>query len=117
MSKVADMRARALDDLLVGFDQSISFAREWRNLFWEFSTQAFGTPRPDCSKPVGDAFERCQSETDLKSRREQQDGRKYGKCYNQRLIERSRFFGDFGSIAGYSNEIVTFIAKIDIALD
>ena len=87
MGEIADMCARALDDFLIGFDQSIGFPREWSNLFRKFPRQALGAAGTDCSQSVCDAFERCQPETDLKGRGEQKHCRKYGKCNNERLVE------------------------------
>jgi hypothetical protein len=117
MGKVADMRARTLNDLFVSVDQGVGFAREGRNLFRESSGETFGATRPDSGKPVGDTLERGEAEADLKGRREQQNGREYGKRDDQRLIKRARFLRDFGGVASYSNEIMPFIAEIDIALD
>ena len=44
MRQIADMGARALDDLLVGVDQLIGLARKRRDLFGECASQPLGVP-------------------------------------------------------------------------
>ena len=57
MREIADMGARALDDLAVGVDQRIGLARQRRDLDREFALQPFGAAGAD----VGDRRLKCAS--------------------------------------------------------
>src|SRR5262245_17172089 len=117
MCQISDVCAGSLDNLPVCLDQSVRLASQRSDLFREFSGQTLGTARSNGGQSIGDAFKRRQAETDLKCRREKQDGCKDGECDDQRLVERARFVRNFSGIARDGNNIVSLVAKVDIALD
>ncbi len=66
------MRARALNDFLVGFDQGIGFARERSDLFRKSPVEPLGASGANSCQSVGNAFERRETEPNLKYGRKQQ---------------------------------------------
>src|SRR5689334_7592513 len=82
--------ARALDDLPVGVDQRIGLPRERRDLGWELPFQPLGSAAPDCSKALGNAFERQQTEANLKHRRQQQRDNECAEGHDKDAVERAR---------------------------
>ena len=66
--EIADMGARALDDLAVGVDQRIGLARERRDLDGEFAFQPLGAAGADVGDRFRDALQRRKAEADLEDR-------------------------------------------------
>ena len=58
MREIADMRARALDDLAIGLDQRVGLARERSDLDGEFALQPLGAAGADRGEAFGNALER-----------------------------------------------------------
>ena len=117
MREIADMRARALDDLAIGIDQRIGLARERRDLDRKFSLQPLGGAGADGRETRRDAFERRQTETDLEDRGQQQHERKDREGDLQRAIEGAGLVLDLDRIARDRDEEVALLAEIDGALD
>src|SRR5689334_3091521 len=117
MRKISDMGTSTFNDLPVGLDQSICFTCKWSDLFRELSSQALSTTRADGREPVGDALKRREAEPDLEGRREKQDGSQNRKCNDQGLVKRARFIGNFSGIPRHGNQVMPFVAQIDIAFD
>src|SRR6185437_14659094 len=117
MRKIADMGTRALDDFLVGVDQRIGFARQRFDLHWKDAGESFSGSGSDSGKAVSNALEWRKTEFHLKHGGEQQYDREAGKSNDQRLIELARLVGNLGGVARDRDEIMPFIAEIDIAFD
>src|SRR5215831_3317981 len=117
MGEIADMRSRAFNDFLVGFNQGIGLARKRSDLFRKLAGKALGPTGPNSGKTVSNTLERRQPEAHLKCCREQQDRGENGKRDDQCLVERARFIGYFGGVTGDCNEVVTFVPKSDVRLD
>ena len=117
MREIADMGARARDDLAIGVDQRIGLARERRDLDREGAFQPLGAARADRGKPLGDALERRQAEADLEGRGQQQHDRQHREGDDQRAVEAVRLLVDLGGIAGDRDQEAPLLAEIDGALD
>ena len=111
------MRARPLDDFLVGVDQRIGLARQRRNLDRKLPGETFGRAGANGGETIGDTLERRQTEADLKHGGEQQHCRQNRKCNGQRLVERSRLISDLDGVAGHRHQEMPLVAKVDVALD
>ena len=72
MREIADMGARALDDLAVGVDQRVGLARQRRDLDREFALQPLGAAGADLGERFRNALERRQAEADLEDGGQQQ---------------------------------------------
>ena len=72
VGEIADMGARALDDLAVGVDQRVGLARQRRDLDRKFAFEPFGAAGADVGDRFRNALERRQPEADLEDRGQQQ---------------------------------------------
>ena len=117
MREIADMGAGALDDFAVGIEQRIGLARQRCDLDREIAFEPLGLPGADRGELLGDALERSQAELHLESRGEQKHQRQPAERQEQRAVEVPDFVLDLGGIAGDRNQIIAFLAEIDIALD
>ena len=85
------MGARALDDLAVGFDQRIGFARERSDLDRKIAFQPLGAAGADGGEAFGNALERRQAEAHLKHGGQQQHERERAEGDHQRAVEARAF--------------------------
>ena len=65
MREIADMGARALDDLAIGVDQRVGLARQRRDLDREVALEPLGVAGADRGEARGDALERRKAEAHL----------------------------------------------------
>ena len=72
MREIADMGARALDDLPVGVDQRVGLARQRRDLDRKFALQPFGAAGADIGDSFRNALQRRETKTHLEDRGQQQ---------------------------------------------
>ena len=79
MREIADMGARALDDLAVGVDQRVGLARQRRDLDREVAFEPLGRAGADRGEALRDALERRQAEPDLERRDQQQHDRQHAR--------------------------------------
>src|SRR5262249_55520701 len=107
------MRARAGDDLAIGVDESVRFARKRRDLDRKGSLEPFRPARADRGQTFGDAFERRQAETHLERGGQQQHDREYSKGKDERAVEAVYLLVDLRRVAGHGDEVTPFLAKID----
>ena len=117
MRQIADMGARALDDLAVGVDQRIGLARERRDLFGKAALQALGGAGADRREARRDALERRQAEAHLEHGGEQQHDREHAERDRDRAVEGLRLVVDFQRIARDRDQKAPVLAEIDGALD
>ena len=117
MGEIADVGARALDDLAVGVDQRIGLARERRDLVGEGAFEALGLAGADGGEALGDALERRQAEADLEQRGEQQHDGERPEGDRQRLVEGADLLVDLDRIARDRDQVAAVVAEIDGALD
>ena len=117
MRQIADMSARALDNLAVGVDQRIGLARERRDFFRKAALEPFGGAGADRRKAGGDAFQGRKAEAHLEHGGEQQRGRQHAECHDECTIEGLRLILDLLRVARYGDEVPSFLAKVDGAFD
>ena len=72
MGEIADMGARALDDLAIGVEQRVGLARERRDFDRELPFEPLGLAGADGGELLGDALERQQAEPHLEGGGQQQ---------------------------------------------
>ena len=72
MGEIADMGARALDDLAIGFDERVGLARERRDLDRKAALQPLGGAGADRRQALGNALERSEAKAHLEHGGEQQ---------------------------------------------
>ena len=90
MREIADMGARALDDLAVGVDQRIGFARQRRDLDGEVAFQPLGAAGADVGDRLRDALQRRKTEANLEDRGEQQHDAERGEGAAEVVVEAAR---------------------------
>ena len=117
MREIADMGARALDDLAVGVDQRVGLARQRRDLDREAAFEPLGAARADRGQALGDALERREAEADLEGRGQQQHDRQHREGRDQRAVEGAHLLVDLGGVAGDRDQEAALVAEIDGALD
>ncbi len=117
MREIADMGARAIDDLAIGVDQRIGLARERRHLDRKIAFQPLGLARADGREPLRNALERREAEADLEGRGQQQHDREHREGRDQRAVEGARLLVDLGGVARHRDQEAAFVAEIDDALD
>ena len=117
MGEVANVGTRARDDLAVGLNQRVGFARERRHLDREAAFEPLGGARADRSQAGRDAIERRQAEADLERRDQQKHDTEDGKSRDQRAVEAARFVVDLDSVAGDRHQKSPLVAEVDGALD
>ena len=117
MGEIADMGARARDDLAVGVDQRVGLARERRDLDREGAFEPLRRPGADGGEPLRDALERRQTETHLEGRGQQQHDPQHPEGDDERAVEAARLLVDLVGVAGDGDEIAPLLAEIDGALD
>ena len=79
VGEIADMGARARDDLAIGVDERIGLARERRDLDREGAFEPLRRARADGGEALGDAFERRQAEAHLEGGGQQQHDRQHAE--------------------------------------
>ena len=117
MREIADVGARAFDDLAVGIDQRVGFARERRDLHWKRAFELFGAAGADRRQPPGNAVERSQAETHLEHGGEQQHRRQHREGRGDRLGEGEDLVVELGRVARDRDQEAALVAEIDVALD
>ena len=117
VGEVADMGARALDDLAIGVDERVGLARKRPDLDRERAFEPFRGTGADRRQRRGDALERRQPEAHLEHGGEQQHGGKDAEGDGERPIERASLLFDLGGITRQRNQEAAFIAEIDRAFD
>src|SRR5262245_21831234 len=105
MRKIAYVRARALDDLAVGVNQRILFARERRDLLREAPLQSLGGAGTDRRQGGRNALQGREAEANLEHGGEQQRGREYAEGDDERAIERLSLVLDLLRIACHGDQI------------
>ena len=99
VGQIADVRAGALDDLLVGFEESVELVLQRFDLLRQAGIEADGLARADGGEPLLHLVQRQQAEADL----EQGDGKQAnaGQRQRQRQAVSGRFSAETGrSIPG-----------------
>ena len=117
MREIADMGARAVDDLAVGVDQRVGFAHQRRDLDREAAFEPLGAARADRGQALGDALERREAVADLEGRGQQQHDRQHREGHDQRAVEGAHLLVDLGGVAGDRHDEAALVAEIDGALD
>ena len=117
MREIADMGARALDDLAVRLDQRIGLARERRDLLGKAALQPLGGAGADRREALGDALERREAEPHLEHRGEQQHDRQHAEGDRDRAVEGLGLVLDLQRIARDRDPVAPLLAEIDGALD
>ena len=96
VGEIADMGARALDDLAVGVDQRVGLARQRRDLDGKLAFQPFGAAGADVGDRFRNALERRQPEADLEDRGQQQHDAERGEGAAEIIIEGADFVENLG---------------------
>ncbi len=117
MREVADLGARAADDVAVGIDECVGLARERRDLDREGAFEPLRRARADGREPLGDAVERRQAEAHLEGGDQQQHEGEHPEGDEQRAVEAARFVVDLGGVAGDRDQVAPLLAEVDGALD
>ena len=117
MRQIADMGARALDDLAIGLDQRVGLARERSDLDREFALQALGMAGPDRGKTFGNTLERRKAEAHLQDNGYEQRGGEPGKDRADDAVEAQHLVLDLRGIARDRDQVTAVVAEIDGALD
>ena len=87
MGEIADLGARALDDLPVGVDELIDFGRQRRDVLRKFAGDALGLAAPDRGHAFLQHSERPQAEADRERRRADQRQRQRQERRSERPFE------------------------------
>src|SRR5258705_8782658 len=98
MSEVADVRARACDNLTIGLDQRVGVARQRRDLDREAALEPLGGTRADRRETRRNALERRKPEADLKGRDQQEHNTYDCKGSAQRPVEAMRLVIDLHGV-------------------
>ncbi len=105
MREIADVGARTLDDLLVGFEQRVELLLQRLDLGGQIAFEPGGLARSDRSQALLHARQRKQPEPDL----EQRDGEQTDAGQRQRLNELAAEGGevllDLAQLAGNGDRI------------
>ena len=117
MREIADMGARAIDDLAVGVDQRIGLAHQRRDLDREAAFEPFRRAGADRGEALGDALERRQAVAHLEGRGQQQHDRQHREGGDQRAVEGAHLLVDLGGVAGDRHDEAALVAEVDGALD
>ena len=113
MREVADMGARALDNLAVGVDQRIGLARERRDLDRKFAFEPFGVAGADSCERIRNALQRRETETHLEDRGQQQPDRQRGERAAEVVVEGAGLVENLGGIACHRDAKFAVRAEID----
>ena len=115
--EIADVGARALDDLAVGIDQRVGLARQRGDLDRERAFELLGTPERIAASAARDAVERRKPEPHLEQRGEQEHDRKHHEGRGNRAVERQDLVVELGGVACDRDLEAAVVAEVDVALD
>ena len=113
MREIADMGARALDDLAVGVDQRIGLARQRRDLDRELAFQPLGAAGADVGDRFRDALQRRKTEANLEDGGEQQHDAERGEGAAEIVVEAARLVENLRGVAGDADQELAVGAEID----
>ncbi len=117
MGEIADLGARALDNLAIGVDQLIDFGRQRGDVLRKFAGDMFGLPAADGRHPFPQDPERTQAESDRKRRRADQRQRQCQKGRGEGRFEAALLGLDHVGVGGDLHQISPVVAGIDLALN
>lgn len=113
MGEIADVGARALDDLPIGIDERIGLARQRRDLDRKPAFQPLGAAGADIGNRIRNALERREAVTHLEDRGQQQHDAERGEGAAEIIVEAARLIEDLGGIAGDADQELAVGAEID----
>src|SRR5476651_2637940 len=113
MRQIADVRAGALDNLAIGFDECIGLARKRLDLDGKAALEALGGAGADRGKARGNALERGQAKTHLEHCGEEEHHAENGEGRDESVIKGDDLVVDLEGVAGDRYEIAPVIAEID----
>ena len=117
VGEIADMGARALDDLAVGVDQRVGLARQRRDLDGKLAFQPFGAAGADVGDRFRNPLERRQAEADLEDRGQQQHDTEGCKGAAEVIVEGADLVENLGCVAGHADQEFAVDAEVDRPLD
>ena len=117
MREIADMRARALDDLAVGVDQRVGLACQRLDLDRERAGELLGLAGADRREPARNAIERREAEPHLEQGGEEEDGGQHQESGDDGAVEGEHLVVEFGGVAADRDQEAAVVAEIDVALD
>ena len=115
--EIADVGARARDDLAVGVDERVGLARERGDLDRKAAFQPLGGAGADGGQALGDAIERRETEAHLKGRGQQEHHRQHAEGDQQRPVEALGFIVDLGGVARHGDQKTALVAELDDAFE
>ena len=117
MGEVADLGARALDNLPVGVDELIDLGRQRRDVLRKFAGDALGLAAADAGHPFLQHPERPQAEPDGERGRADQRQRQRQERRRERPFEAPLLALDLVGVGCDLDQEASLVAGVDLALD
>ena len=117
MGEIADLGARALDDLAVGVDQLIDLGRQRSDVLRKFARDMFGLSAADRGHPFPQDPQRTQAESNRKRRRADQRQRQRQERRREPQFEAALLGLDHVGVGGDLHQKAPVVAGVDLALD
>ena len=117
MSQIADLGARALDDLAVGVDQLIDFVRQRSDVLRKFACDMLGLAAANRGHAFPKHSQRAQPESNRKRSRSDQRQRQGQKGRGKRIFEAALLGLEHVGGGGHLNQVSSVVARVDLALD
>ena len=117
MGEIADLRARALDNLAVGVDELVHLRRERRHILRELPGDTLGLAAPDRGDSVAKRAKRAQAVADGERGRSDQRQRQRQKRRRQSPFEAMLLRLDHVGVGRDLKEVAPLVAGVDLAFD
>ena len=117
MGEIADLGARALDDLAIGVDQLIDLGRQRSDVLRKFARNMFSLPAADGRDPFLQDPERTQAEANRERGRADQGQRQRQEGRRKPILEATLLGLYHVGVGGDLHQIPPVFAGVDLALD